>query len=244
MKHRFAKDRCRTLLRRYGWEIHRFDPNHSLEAFLWVQLSHLEVDCVIDVGGHRGEYGLFLRSLGYTGPIVSVEPSSDSRRFLEEVAAEDPNWRVVPYALGDVSGSATLNLTASSDMTSIRTPNKRGILEFSASVVDTEMVEVCRLDDVFDDLVRGAERVYLKMDTQGYDINVFRGLGNARDRVVALQTEISIQPLYDDQPDYLNVISEIANEGYAPSGMFIVTRDKSSRLIEMDAVMVRPRAAE
>ncbi len=50
------------------------------------------------------------------------------------------------------------------------------------------MVSVRRLDDVLDELADTVQgrRVFLKIDTQGYDLNVFRGLGSRVNDVVAL----------------------------------------------------------
>ena len=36
-------------------------------------LAKLDINCVIDVGANRGQYGLVLRQLGYKGLIVSFE---------------------------------------------------------------------------------------------------------------------------------------------------------------------------
>ena len=52
-----------------------------------------------------------------------------------------------------------------------------------------EDVEVRRLDSVFGDLIREIDepRVFLKMDTQGFDLQVFFGASSCLDHIVGLQ---------------------------------------------------------
>jgi hypothetical protein len=101
-----------------------------------------------------------------------------------------------------------------------------------------------RLDEIFDDLVEGVSqpRVYLKLDTQGWDVEVFAGAAGCLDRVVAMQSELSVQPLYEGMPSYQEALEVYSAAGFEVSGMFPLVRDAALRLIEFDCVLVRPEA--
>jgi len=43
--------------------------------------------------------------------------------------------------------------------------------------------------------------VFLKMDTQGWDLDVFVGCGTCLASVVGLQSELSIRSVYEAMPD-------------------------------------------
>jgi hypothetical protein len=87
-------------------------------------------------------------------------------------------------------------------------------------------------------------RVYLKMDTQGYDLAVVEGASATLDRVLALQTEVALQPIYQDMRTTLcNTVPELRKRGFEVTGLFPVTRDQKDglQIIEFDCIMVRSR---
>jgi len=91
---------------------------------------------------------------------------------MRRAFAVDPDWRGYQLALG--SRSARMELTVFSDLT-VMSSLLRPISH--QKNIETESVDVKRLDDLYADVVAGIDspRVFLKMDTQGYDLDVFRG---------------------------------------------------------------------
>lgn len=106
------------------------------------------------------------------------------------------------------------------------------------------MIEVGRLDDVFVTCVEGIPdpRVFLKIDTQGYDLEVIRGGAGCMGPILAIQSEPSVQAIYEGVPDYQETIAELNALGFELSGLFPVTLDRNLRLIEMNCVMIRAEA--
>jgi len=200
------------------------------------------VDGAIDVGAHRGKYFRFLREdVGFRGPVLSVEPIAELARALEPRAAADGNWRVVRCALGANAGSARLNVMASSDFSSLLDPSEASTRQFAGlnAVARTEEVPLRTLDELVAAALPAPRRLYLKLDTQGYDLEVLRGGPRTLERVVALQSEISFIPLYAGMPSWRESIERIEALGFAASGVFAVSRDASLRLVEADCVFVR-----
>jgi hypothetical protein len=110
-------------------------------------------------------------------------------------------------------------------------------------VVATEMVQIERLDKIFDKCVQGIckPKVLLKMDTQGYDLKVLEGAAGRSDFIEALQSEISFRRIYDRMPNFEESIGKMAEMGFALTGLFPVIRDERLRIVEMDCVMVKSR---
>ena len=54
-----------------------------------------------------------------------------------------------------------------------------------------------RLDSIFEDLIAPLEKpqIYLKLETQGYDLKVVAGARRSLKRVAGLQSELAVQPL-------------------------------------------------
>jgi len=83
------------------------------------------------------------------------------------------------------------------------------------------------------------ERPYLKLDTQGFDMEVLRGGSDSLSTVPALQREASVIGIYKGMPTYMETIRHIGERGFHLSGLYPVARDSSLRLFEFDCVMIR-----
>ena len=107
-----------------------------------------------------------------------------------------------------------------------------------------EIVEVKRLDGIQASHLKLLEhaRVFLKMDTQGYDLEVFRGAGDFIDRVIGMQSELSIQPLYEGMPHYLKALQVYESRGFELFNLSVVNRIETGGLLEMNCFMRRTGA--
>jgi hypothetical protein len=80
------------------------------------------------------------------------------------------------------------------------------------------------------------------MDTQGFDLEVLKGARQALPRILGLQSEVSVKPLYEYMPDLHEAITTMTGLGFELTGLFPVTREGLG-LIELDAVLARPPKA-
>jgi FkbM family methyltransferase len=228
-----------------NWRLERYNMARCLRDLFRL----LEVDCVLDVGANVGQYRNFLRyEVGYEGRIVSFEPIPGNVEILTRQAATDAAWQVESFALGAAPGRSTFNVTAATVFSSFLQPNRDAAVLFHGEneVKDRIEVEVRKLDDVFPELERrfAPKRVYLKLDTQGYDLEVVRGGRAAMSRICGLQTEASVRPIYDRMPDYATTIRELEARGFELCGLYPVASGTFPRLVEFDCVMVASRFAD
>jgi FkbM family methyltransferase len=229
----------------HGYTIGRIDHESTLPLYVASLLLHLGISCVLDVGAHFGEFAVELRKHGYRGKIVSFEPVRENLLVLKETSATDPNWVVYPFALGSQDTVQTINISQGTNFSSFLHTNERASAEFAeAAIKGTEAVAVKRLDGIFADITADTPnpRVYLKMDTQGWDLEVVKGATGCLAHILALQTEMSVQPLYEQMPTYLEAIPYLNRLGFDLSAPYRVSRDAQARLIEFDCVMVNSGA--
>jgi hypothetical protein len=106
-----------------------------------------------------------------------------------------------------------------------------------------EVIRIRGLDQLLEEIVPdiGNRRVFLKMDHQGYDLWVFKGLGNRLERVIGLQSEVSLISIYEGMPNWTDSISLYEQAGFGVVGTFPVNRD-SGRVIEYDCLLERVAA--
>jgi FkbM family methyltransferase len=201
-------------------------------------LDKLSINCVFDVGANAGDYGNLLRAIGYKGWIVSFEPVQATFSKLAQRAAARPPWKVYQLALGSTNGQAEINLGQSDYLTSFLTPTE----PTKNKAIGRETVEVRRLDSIFEDCMAGidAKRLYLKMDTQGFDLEVLRGSDGVLDQFVGAQTELSFVPLYEGMPGHLEALKEFESRGFSVVDFVPVTRVAGGLLMmEMDSILAR-----
>jgi hypothetical protein len=89
-------------------------------------IGSLDINCVLDVEAHYGEYRSVLRQVGFRGQILSFEPVKDSFNTLRKRAASDSKWRGFPWALGESDGSATINKYQMDTLNSFFSPSEHG----------------------------------------------------------------------------------------------------------------------
>jgi FkbM family methyltransferase len=206
-------------------------------ALMENMLRTLDVRIVIDVGANRGEYRGFLRNIGFKGLIVSFEPIKARAAYLKQRSIEDGRWMVYDMALGAQDGIADFNVMKSDDFSSFHEPLHDQI-SFEGNVIDhVERVAVKRLDGMIRQ-INSPGNIFLKLDTQGYDLEVIKGVDNFN-RIVLIQSEFSLIPIYKTMPSMIEAIPIFQDLGYAVAGMFPVTKDALHRVIEFDCLLVR-----
>jgi hypothetical protein len=85
--------------------------------------------------------------------------------------------------------------------------------------------------------VASAGSVFLKVDTQGYDLKVLRGAKEHLREVKLLQVEAGLQPTYEGSPMLAEVLEVVADNGFAISGIYPTTRNGLC-LGEVDVVAI------
>ena len=104
-----------------------------------------------------------------------------------------------------------------------------------------ELVNVKRLDSVLPSLLNDLDfcRIFLKIDTQGYDLEVFKGASGCIDKIQGIQSELSIQPIYKNMPHYLEAIEAYEAAGFDLYNLSVVNRVSNGGLLELNCFMRR-----
>lgn len=204
-------------------------------------INHYKIDFVLDVGANYGRFGKKLRDEGYQGEIHSFEPVSRTFELLSETCLNDQNWFAHKLAMGDVCGQETINITESSDLSSFLNPSEFGKDKFEKiNVLQRETVEVTTIDNFITTQIADFDKrkILLKMDTQGYDLKVFKGALNTLAHIVCMLSEISVVPIYSGMPHYLDSLKEYEKNGFVISGIYPILRRDNLSVIEMDCMLI------
>jgi FkbM family methyltransferase len=200
------------------------------------------IDTVIDVGANEGQFAEFLRTdVGFTGEIESFEPIPALVKILMAKATDDKHWTVHHCALGAKPGKLTFNVMKSSVFSSFLKPIVLADERYDKwnTLSDTINVTVSTLDVEFFNKT-DLRHTYLKLDTQGFDLEVLKGGKKSIMAIPAVQTEVSFRPLYYKMPGYKESIAAFGRHGFVIADFFLVARDNKHAALEFDALMIRP----
>jgi FkbM family methyltransferase len=231
-------------------------------------LRRLQVNCVVDVGANKGFYARSLRNGGFAGEIVCFEPIREDFCEILGKARGDARWRAVNVALSSSEGTRSFNVlnaswggspaqTVLSSFLSLKQAEPAAtaadvaaapIKAVLPSAVETrqETVTVRRLDQVLPEVLGDIARlrIFLKMDTQGHDLEVFKGCTGILDRVVGIQSEISVVPIYDGMPHYTAALEHYEAAGFSLMNLHVVTRTSGRAILEYDCLMAKADALD
>lgn len=218
-------------------------PTYSLTSYFMVKdlvRQGIKPATVIDIGANIGQFAVASAKLFDALKIYSFEPlpqcSSDLQRHVSKLG----NVKVFAVALGEQHGEAAFHINQHAHSSSILPLSQAHKDSFpEANEVGTVMVPLARLDEVLieSDIIRPS---LLKLDVQGYEVNVLRGAEKLLPSIDFVILEASFKPLYEGERLFLEIVDIMADYGFEfrrPVGW--LAEPKSGEILQMDALFVR-----
>lgn len=253
------REGIRYILKKNGYEMFYQGHNPDLaddrvndfarKMHLKYILNYMNINLVLDVGANQGQYASELRSLGYDGHIISFEPVSETYSLLEQTARGDSKWKTYKIGLGAENKTTEINVFPLSVMNSMLSEDahnmrdlfiQNSVSEEACKSSGKESIELRRLDDIFGQITEylGDEcRLFIKLDTQGFDLEVLKGGQLTFQESLAIQSEISFIPIYVCMPNYKESIQAFESAGFGITGLFWVSRYNDLAASEFDCFM-------
>jgi FkbM family methyltransferase len=224
-------------------------PNWQLDTYPIARYMHrlfdfLDIDLVLDVGANKGQYYELLRQqVGYQGQVISFEPVPHLATDLQKKAVNSSRWQVEGLALGSSSGSLDFNVMRNTEMSSFLRPDHSRVGDLFSEHSEIEQVvqvEVSTVDTILPKVISkyGSKNVFLKLDTQGFDLEVLKGASASLAGIAALQSEISMTAIYAGMPSYHEVIQFLEDQDFAVSGIYPNNFVFFPRGLEFDCYMI------
>jgi FkbM family methyltransferase len=207
-------------------------------------LKHHGVTLVWDVGANDGGYAGELRRFGYQGRIVSFEPVHDAYRMLKQKAARDSKWTILPYALGANRAEATINVAGNRGASSSFLPmlDRHRTAAPDSTYVGIQAVQVHRLDAIWQQFANSKDRMFLKIDVQGFERQVLDGAAEILDICIGLQLELSFVPLYDGGMTDRDALAFVTSRGFTVMSLEPGFTDRQTgQMLQADAVFFKAR---
>lgn len=197
----------------FGIEIKKY-PTDELNRRIKL-IEHHNIDVILDIGANIGQYGGEMRNLGFKGEMISFEPMKAAFGILKKNASHDPNWKVYNFSIGEKDGETTINIAKNSVSSSLL-ENLPQLTDSApeAQFVEKEIIEIKKLDSIFDDLQLNGKNIYLKIDTQGYEEMVLLGAEKSLEKVKGIQIEMSFVPSYQGAITFDEMKAKLNHKGF------------------------------
>ena len=218
-----------------GWQIVRHQDNtYEIRPVLKLGAHHTNdiryilsdrVGTVLDIGANVGQTALSYLTEFPKAAIFSFEPDPESYQKLAAAIAPHSKARAYNVALGRETGSAKL-FRFKFDQTNSLLPKARGAEQYVADAeyladIGQVSVEVSTLDAFCGE--HNIEKIdLLKIDTQGYELEVLNGaLGLLRSAAISLiYIEVCFVRYYEGQPLFPELYQFLYNFGYRFVGLY------------------------
>jgi FkbM family methyltransferase len=229
------------------WCNFRLDPSLVQAALVWPEVLPWIPNIILDIGAHKGDVADELSQLYHPDFIAMVEPLPQMAAMLRKKSYAR-NQRVFECALGWHAGTAQLNVLASPASSSIFkvTPGCDELWKRPMHTVEVLEVPMRALDDIFYECELSFLDL-LKIDVQGYEIEVFRGGRETLNKTQGIVVEVSFFEHYRDQPQFIQVYEFLKDAGFELNRLFGYQYDSQGVLLQCDALFInhhwRGRAA-
>lgn len=161
----------------------------TIEQEVSLLQSFLKGRCelAIDIGGNVGDYTAELRRKHSRLEIHTFEPSPTNIAKLTTRFAGDNSITLVPFAVSDRSGSATL--FSDEPGSGLGSLTQRKLDHFNIAFDEVETVTTIRFEDYWAQQLHGRQLDLVKIDVEGHELAVLKGFGEALGATRVIQFE-------------------------------------------------------
>ncbi len=221
------------------------DPSRR-RAFL--RLAHIpcpRASVVMDVGANRGQFLELALARFAPERAVCIEPLPEAFADLQARFGGHPAVSLYPCAAGAASGEVEMQVNRHDQASSVLPIRTQGDLRFTQrdlTPVGAIVVPIRTLDDIAQECDLATIDL-LKLDVQGYELEVLRGAERTLPKVHAILTEVSFYALYEGGVLFWDVHRFLEERGFALHWLGDYQTSASGVILQGDAVYTR-RAAQ
>lgn len=240
----FVGARFGEWLNRHGYAEADAPDNYGQEVEYQIAaavLARMPGCAVVDIGVEKGSFvELALRS--GAGSVAGFEPLPRHLADLRERFRAVSKVTIYPFAVSDRSGSAQFHVAVDRDGHELDYHHTLADLGDSATVVRSARaidVRTVALQDLVHEGVLPAQIDFLKVDTDGHDLAVLRGLGDVRPSVVMAEFWDTLPETSGDSPYALHdLVAWAQANGYGEC--LVVRRHAGMERVEWQAPWTIP----
>lgn len=202
-----------------GTHIYRSLP-HGIDTFQDIAnlLPMYQADIVFDIGANIGQSAKLFMARLPNSRIYCFEPVSDTFHQLQSNLKGKNNVDVYQLAFGSSTSTGEMVLQDNSTMSFLLDQSKQALTNKN---VQTESVDIVTLDSFC--LTKKIDHIsYLKIDTEGGDLDVLKGAVGmlTEQRIDLVQVEVGMNPANKSHVSFESIKEFLESHGYFLFGIY------------------------
>ena len=193
-----------------------------------------KIKTIIDIGANKGQFALAARYVFPESQIISFEPLSGPSRIFKKVFSKDRNIILHQSAIGTETTSQPIHVSKQNDSSSLLPISNNQTAVFPGTEEShTEEIFVAPLNHFIkkDDLI---PPVMVKIDVQGYELEVLKGCEKFLEDFNYIYVECSFIELYKGQAFLDEVYDFLSRYSFKLAGVYNVCYDKKGLAVQGD----------
>jgi FkbM family methyltransferase len=210
-----------NFLNLFGYKISNLDFIYDSNLNLINTIKQKKINTVIDVGANEGQFATKIINSGFEGNIISFEPLSSAHTKLLNIVKSFKSHNKVNWiaekrmAIGNKNKKTIINISGNSESSSIlKILPKHTSLKPTSITVGKEDVMMKKMDNYLDLVSKQNGPYLLKIDTQGYEMEVLKGSKNILNIVSYLLVEVSLVELYQGQKLLKDILDFLSKKNF------------------------------
>jgi len=198
-----------------------------------------QVNTIIDIGANKGQFSLVGRYVFPNANIYSFEPLKKPAKKFNKLFESDKKAAFFHSAIGPIEEKVKMHVSNREDSSSILSiGNKQSSIFPGTEESHTDEIKVAPLNYFLSkkDLIKP---VFVKIDVQGYELEVLKGSEDLLEFIDHIYVECSFVELYEGQALADEVIAYLVNYSFRLKGVYNTFYDKNGIAIQADFLFAR-----
>lgn len=200
-------------------------------------IKNLKLNTVIDIGSNKGQFILLVDKFYENIKVLSFEPIGELLEKQKIFFANRGNINFFETGVGSTNSQITLNITRRKDSSSILEIENTKNLGRQFDIIERRKIKMTTLDNAISEYDL-TNPILLKLDVQGYELEVLKGAENLLPKIKYIITEVAENQLYKNQVIENNVINYLNERNFQIIKSANIFKIKNTNYVQKDILLI------
>jgi FkbM family methyltransferase len=170
-------------------------------------------ETIIDIGSNKGQFVMLIEQLFPNKVIHSFEPLDEPLKKQKKFFSYKKNIFFYNFALGSQTGTREFFVTKRMDCSSFLRVDTKKIENDIFKIDEKKNIQIKTLDEII--MNQNINKpILIKIDVQGFELEVLKGALELLKKVDYLLIEVSDNTIYEEQPLSIEIITFLESKNF------------------------------